>query len=677
MEMFHNFELRRVGDQYEVILYIEEALPDYSHEFAEELGTFVKTKTEELRKQAMRYVREKFPTLRIATVSVMTGMTLISVFPMQKTEAHSADFAMAYLYFGNTASYLAQIEKTQGNLNLVSPSYFDLNADGSLQLTGQLDPNFINQMHEKGIKVVPFLSNHWDRNLGRAALQNREQLATQIADAIVKYNLDGVQIDIENVTEVDRDNYTDLVRLLREKLPKEKQVSVAVAANPYGWTKGWHGSYDYQSLAKYASYLMIMTYDQSYEGSPEGPVASYDWVEKSIQYALNQGLSPNQIVLGIPFYGRYWMEGNTAGGYGISNSKVIEMVKRYNGQVIFDEASRSPKAIITIKEGDPTTVVGGKVLQPGTYHIWFENEQSISAKMNLLHKYNLKGTGSWSLGQEDIAIWNQYHSWMTSHGTTEDTKPVAEENLTSYVVMPGDTLSKISAQFGLTVAQLKTYNNLTSDMIHIGQMLRLTPSDAIPVAAPVPAPAEAKPTQSTVVTPIVPPVVSHPAVPQAAPKKNDVLIKMGQRGASVTALQQSLQKLRLYKGKIDGVYGKDTQAAILAFQKAQKLPQTGNYDTFTKEKMDSVLKQTSVKLTTAVKSTAVTYPAVQVGSRGTNVTQLQQDLKKVGLYSGKIDGVFGNGTKTAVLKFQQKYKLKATGKADAATQAKMNEVLKR
>ncbi|GAA3315823.1 hypothetical protein GCM10020331_011590 [Ectobacillus funiculus] len=105
---------------------------------------------------------------------------------------------------------------------------------------------------------------------------------------------------------------------------------------------------------------MIMTYDQSYEGSPEGPVASYDWVEKSIQYALNQGLSPNQIVLGIPFYGRYWMEGNAAGGYGISNSKVIEMVKRYNGQVIFDEASKSPKAIITIKEGDPTTVVGGK-----------------------------------------------------------------------------------------------------------------------------------------------------------------------------------------------------------------------------------------------------------------------------------------------------------------------------
>ncbi|GAA3315828.1 hypothetical protein GCM10020331_011610 [Ectobacillus funiculus] len=118
--------MRRVGDQYEVILYIEEALPDYSHEFAEELGTFVKKQKNRGASQTSNAIcsGKKFPTLRIATVSVMTGMTLISVFPMQKAEAHSADFAMSYLYFGNTASYLAQIEKTQGNLNLVSPSYF-------------------------------------------------------------------------------------------------------------------------------------------------------------------------------------------------------------------------------------------------------------------------------------------------------------------------------------------------------------------------------------------------------------------------------------------------------------------------------------------------------------------------------------------------------------------------
>lgn len=49
-----------------------------------------------------------------------------------------------------------------------------------------------------------------------------------------------------------------------------------MAANPKGWTTGWHGSYDYKSLAEYADYLMIMAYDESWNGSSEGPVASYN-----------------------------------------------------------------------------------------------------------------------------------------------------------------------------------------------------------------------------------------------------------------------------------------------------------------------------------------------------------------------------------------------------------------
>ncbi|GAA3315820.1 hypothetical protein GCM10020331_011580 [Ectobacillus funiculus] len=190
----------------------------------------------------------------------------------------------------------------------------------------------------------------------------------------------------------------------------------------------------------------------------------------------------------------------------------------------------------------------------------------------MLHKYNLKGTGSWSLGQEDIAIWNQYHSWMTSHGTTEDTKPVAEANLTSYVVMPGDTLSKISVQFGLTVAQLKTYNNLTSDMIHIGQMLRLTPSDTILVAAPVPAPAEAK--TDTVYrgyTDCTACCIKASCTSSSTKEKNDVLIKNGTtRSQRHIVTTEFTKKLGLYKGEIDGIYGKGTQAAILAFQKKRK-----------------------------------------------------------------------------------------------------------
>lgn len=51
-------------------------------------------------------------------------------------------------------------------------------------------------------------------------------------------------------------------------------------------------------------------------------------------------------------------------------------------------------------------------------------------------------------------------------------------NATSYVVKSGDTLSKIGRQFGVTVAQLKQWNNLSSDLIFVGQTLKLNGSSS-------------------------------------------------------------------------------------------------------------------------------------------------------------------------------------------------------
>jgi LysM repeat protein len=42
-----------------------------------------------------------------------------------------------------------------------------------------------------------------------------------------------------------------------------------------------------------------------------------------------------------------------------------------------------------------------------------------------------------------------------------------------YVVRRGDTLSKIAAQFGVTVAALKSHNSLTDDLIREGQTLAI------------------------------------------------------------------------------------------------------------------------------------------------------------------------------------------------------------
>jgi len=356
----------------------------------------------------IRNMLKKAVTVGIACMLAFSPLTL------ETAGAGMEKFNMSYIYFGDSSSYIYHVEQTKDSLNEVSPNYFNINDDGTLKLTSAVDTAFVKEMHKRGIKVVPFLSNHWDREKGISALNSRKALAREIANAVKKYDLDGIHVDIENLTEAERDSYTDFVRLLRSELPSGKVVAVAVAANPFWADSGWQGSYDYEGLARYSDYLMVMAYDEHYQGGTAGPVASGPFVERSIKYALER-VPKEKIVLGIPFYGRYWKNGEKYGGYGISADDVEELVKKYKGKVEFDSASQSPKAVIQIKPNDVKPRIMGRELTAGTYTIWYENEQSIKYKLKLVQKYDLKGTGSWSLGQEYRSTWDYYSMWLNGY----------------------------------------------------------------------------------------------------------------------------------------------------------------------------------------------------------------------------------------------------------------------
>jgi peptidoglycan hydrolase-like protein with peptidoglycan-binding domain len=53
----------------------------------------------------------------------------------------------------------------------------------------------------------------------------------------------------------------------------------------------------------------------------------------------------------------------------------------------------------------------------------------------------------------------------------------------------------------------------------------------------------------------------------------------------IKAMQETLLKKGDYQGKIDGVFGLQTRAGIRAYQKAENLPETGELDTQTADKL--------------------------------------------------------------------------------------------
>ena len=49
-----------------------------------------------------------------------------------------------------------------------------------------------------------------------------------------------------------------------------------------------------------------------------------------------------------------------------------------------------------------------------------------------------------------------------------------------YIVGPGDSLYKIANMYGMTVNELKTLNNLTSNLLNIGQQLKVLETESVP-----------------------------------------------------------------------------------------------------------------------------------------------------------------------------------------------------
>ena len=62
----------------------------------------------------------------------------------------------------------------------------------------------------------------------------------------------------------------------------------------------------------------------------------------------------------------------------------------------------------------------------------------------------------------------------------------------------------------------------------------------------------------------------------------------------------------------------------------------------------------------------------KIGSQGEEVRQIQLQLKNLGYFNDKIDGIYGKQTKEAVIKFQMDNNLIADGIAGTKTLEKLN-----
>lgn len=131
-------------------------------------------------------------------------------------------------------------------------------------------------------------------------------------------------------------------------------------------------------------------------------------------------------------------------------------------------------------------------------------------------------------------------------------------------------------------------------------------------------------------------------------------IAMGAKGAHVTMMQNLLIEIghSLPRYGADGSFGAETKAALLAYQKAAGLPETGVCD----QPVWDALEQKARQIEEEVRINPYAAPTKNIarGAKGEGVKWLQWELTDAGISCGMhgIDGDFGKDTLAAVLRFQ-------------------------
>jgi N-acetylmuramoyl-L-alanine amidase len=141
---------------------------------------------------------------------------------------------------------------------------------------------------------------------------------------------------------------------------------------------------------------------------------------------------------------------------------------------------------------------------------------------------------------------------------------------------------------------------------------------------------------------------------------NAIVLREGSRGTEVTRIQQRLIELGLLNTGATGIFGPATKDAVVRFQRANGLTADGVVG----------LATTSALFPASTSRSPATQPANSVlreGSRGAEVTRIQQRLIELRLLNTRATGVFGPATKDAVIRFQRSNGLSADGIVGAAT----------
>jgi spore germination protein len=349
------------------------------------LGTGARDNNMDMIASTVTYTKEKEATTTTPTVlpEGRNGPLVFASIPYWDQDRAGADFK------AHVAAY-----------DIVSLFWYRLDADGGITKyrDAKEDQTLIRFSQENDVKVLALIANlpedgDWDSERVQNVIGTPEARTAHIA-AIIKLmeskGFDGINIDYEFLEDSQTEVFSAFITELAGELhAREKILAVAIHAQ---LARGEKRGQDLRALQA-ADILAFMTYDEHWETSEPGPIASLPWIREVLAYADDLDIARERIFLGLPLYGYDWpQDGETWGtAAGVEYEDVLRISRAQGSELEFNSDSMSPHFSY-----DTNGIF---------HHVWFEDVESFRAKYELAKEYRLGGVHLWRLGREDARIY--------------------------------------------------------------------------------------------------------------------------------------------------------------------------------------------------------------------------------------------------------------------------------
>ncbi len=287
-----------------------------------------------------------------------------------------------------SSSRLPELLKNAKKMNVIAPTWFAIkNNDGDIRSIA--NDEYSLYCHAKKLSVWATLNNFDIDNVDEKAIFSSTMTRRKMIDKILREvqvnNLDGINLDIEQVSKDAGEDFTEFVRELSIELTKIGCILSIDTYVPYAF----NSQYELKEYNDFCDYIIIMCYDEHYNGSSEaGSVSSINYVRDGINLTLEK-VDKEKLIIGLPFYTRIWTttpEGKVSSAADasltIENRAIAQGLK-----FVFDEETCQNYGTKTTQDGD-------------LVECWLEDALSLAYKMNEIKKADVAGTAAWKLTQE-------------------------------------------------------------------------------------------------------------------------------------------------------------------------------------------------------------------------------------------------------------------------------------